>query len=257
MEPQSRAQQPVATPKSDTVTMPTRASRNGHAPATPFRQRKPVIQWQEFGQMTVDLLRQRRNLKAIWFHNRIDPAFREEIMLAVAGANTCRQCSYAHREWALAEGLLEAELIALEGLDAESFDPQKWAAVAWAQEAARSDFTHVSDAIDANFRRWYDDQERADLDVVAHTMCWMNRVSNTVDAGLDRLRRKPVPDSGVGRELFAIVIYGVVVPIVLVVLAVKQKRRPMTLVRGVVPFFQEFAIRQLQMAQSAVANIET
>ena len=164
-------------------------------------------------------------------------------MLSVAGANSCRQCSFAHREWALAEGLLEAELVALEGLDAESFDAKKWAAVAWAQDATRSDFTSVPDAIDANFKQLYGHQEQADIELVARTMCWMNRVSNTVDAAIDRLRRKPVPGSGVGREVLAIVVYGLFVPVVLVVLGVKQKRRPMTLIRGIVPFFREFESR--------------
>jgi hypothetical protein len=34
-------------------------------------------------------------------------------MLAVAGANSYRQCSFAHQEWALAEGPIETELAAL------------------------------------------------------------------------------------------------------------------------------------------------
>lgn len=219
-----------------------------------YRLRKPIIQWQEFGEMTAGLLRRRRDLKAIWFHDRLDPGFRETIMLAVAGANTCRQCSYAHREWALAEGVLEAELAALEGLDAESFDPRTWAAIAWSQAAARSDFAHVSDAIDANFHKWFTDQESADIEVTARTMCWMNRVSNTVDAALERLRRHPEPDSGLGREVVAVVIYGLVVPVVLIVLAVKQKRRPMDLVRGVIPFFQDFAARQLQVLSESLSG---
>ncbi len=183
------------------------------AATSTFRQRKPIIQWREFGRWTAALFRQRKDLKAIWFGNdRIEPAFREELMLAVAGANSCRQCSYAHREWALAEGLLEAELVALEGLDAESFDAKTWAAVAWVQEAARSDFTAVPEAIDANFKALYGFQEQADIELVARTMAWMNRVSNTVDAAVERLRRRPVPGSGVGREVLAVVVYALVVP---------------------------------------------
>jgi hypothetical protein len=67
-------------------------------------------------------------------------------MLAVAGANSSRQCSFAHREWALAEGLPEAEPAALEGLQAETFDARTWAAIARAQAATRSDFTAVTEA---------------------------------------------------------------------------------------------------------------
>ena len=157
MHTQNGDQQPEPPRLSAIVTPSLRDGEGEPIPVTPFRLRKPIIQWQEFGQMTTHLFRERRNITAIWIHNRMDPAFREEIMLAVAGANTCRQCSYAHREWALAQGVLESELIALEGLDADHFDSRVWAAVAWAQDAARSDFAHVPDAIDANFRQWYDD----------------------------------------------------------------------------------------------------
>ena len=101
-------------------------------------------------------------------------------MLSVAGADSCRQCSFAHREWALAEGLPEAELAALEGLDAESFDARTWAAIAWAQAYARSDFADVPDAIDANFRQHFSAQERADIELVARTMYWLNETSNGV-----------------------------------------------------------------------------
>ena len=67
--------------------------------------RKPIISTREFAGLTAGLLRQAPDLKAIWIGGRLEPAFREEIMVAVAAANNCRQCSFAHREWALAEGL--------------------------------------------------------------------------------------------------------------------------------------------------------
>jgi AhpD family alkylhydroperoxidase len=63
-----------------------------------------------------------------------------EIMLTVAGANSCRQCSFAHREWARAVGVSKAEIAALEGMDASAFSERKWTAIVWAQAAARSDF---------------------------------------------------------------------------------------------------------------------
>ena len=205
--------------------------------------RKPIIELPVYARLTAALLRRASDLRAIWLDNRLDPAFREEVMVAVAGANTCRQCSFAHREWALAEGLPKAELAALEGLQAETLDERTWAAVAWAQAAARSDFTEEPEVIEANFRRRFDAQEQADIDLVARTMCWMNRTSNTVDAAWARLHGEPVPGSGVLRELAALLIYAAVTPVILVVLSVKQRRSPISLIRSVAPFFREFEAR--------------
>ena len=164
-------------------------------------------------------------------------------MLAVAGANSCRQCSFAHREWALAEGLPEAELAALEGLDAESFDARTWAAIAWAQAYARSDLAEVPDAVDANFRQHFSAQEQADIELVVRTMYWMNETSNGVRACLRRLKRTPVPGSTVPRELEALLLYAVGAPLVLVLLSVKQRRNPISMIREIRPFFREFEAR--------------
>ena len=117
---------------------------NGAAPGadelaalTTAGRQKPIVGLREFARSTAALARQAPDLRAIWFEDRLDPAFREELMVAVAGANNCRQCSFAHREWALAEGLPEDELAALEGQEPETFEPRKWAAIAWAEAAAR------------------------------------------------------------------------------------------------------------------------
>jgi AhpD family alkylhydroperoxidase len=204
---------------------------------------KPIIRWGEYARSTAALARRSADLWAIWRGQRLAPAFREEIMVAVAGANSCRQCSFAHREWALAEGLPEAELAALEGLDVEWFDPQKWAALAWAQAVTRSNFGDVPEIIDANFRRQFSQQEQADIELVVRVMNWTNRDTNTVDAALSRLKGTPVADSGVLRELVALVAYALMTPPVLVVLSIKQQRGLISLIAGVKPFFRAFEAR--------------
>ena len=103
-------------------------------------------------------------------------------MLSVADADTCRQCSFAHHEWALAEGISDAELAALEGMNPEFFDARKSAAIYWVHEYASTDFTSVPDVIDADFRQQYDAQEQADIELAARTMYWMNETSNGTDA---------------------------------------------------------------------------
>ena len=99
---------------------------------------KPILEWREFARSTAALARRASDLRAIWFEHRLDPAFREELMVSVAAANTSRQCSFAHREWAKGEGLSLSELAAIEHKQPEELDARTWAAVAWAQAAARS-----------------------------------------------------------------------------------------------------------------------
>ena len=211
-------------------------------PAAVRPRHKPVLRSRK-PRATAELLRRSRDIQAIWFKHRLDPAFREELMVSVAAANSCRQCSYAHREWALIEGLPEDELAALEGRQAESFDARTWAAIAWVHAAAANDFTDVPDAIDANFRARFSPQEQADIELVARTMTWMNQISNTVDAAWGRLHGEPVPGSGVLSELEAVVLYGLAVPPLFVWMSVKERRRPLDLVRGMGPFFREFDVR--------------
>ena len=170
-------------------------------------------------------------------------------MLAVAAANSCRQCSFAHREWALAVGVPKAEIAALEGMDAAAFDPRKWTAIMWAQAAARSDFTHVPDATDADFRREFDAQEQSDIELIARTMYWMNEISNGVDSAWERVTGKPVEGSAL-REVEAVAIYALFVPYIFVILSSKQRRTPTSLIRGIRPFFREFEQRMGRAARS-------
>jgi AhpD family alkylhydroperoxidase len=211
-------------------------------PTAVRRRHKPVIRSRK-PRATAELLRRSRDIQAIWFKHRLDPAFREELMVSVAAANSCRQCSYAHREWALIEGLPEDELAALEGRQAESFDARTWAAIAWVHAAAAGDFTNVPEAIEANFRARFSPQEQADIELVARTMTWMNQISNTVDAAWGRVHGDPVPGSDVLTELEAVVLYGLAVPPLIVWMGVKERRRPLDIVRGMPRFFREFDAR--------------
>jgi AhpD family alkylhydroperoxidase len=192
---------------------------------------------------TVALLRRGRDLRAIYLDRRLDPAFREKVMLAVAGANACRQCSFAHREWALAEGVSEAELAALEGLDPEAFDARTWAAIAWVQEFARNDLEEVPDAIDRNFREHFSAQEQADIQLAARTMYWANEISNSLRSGVKRAKRTPVAGSTVPREIEALLLYLVGAPVIIGALCVMRRRNPVSMIRDIRPFFREFERR--------------
>jgi AhpD family alkylhydroperoxidase len=122
-------------------------------------------------------------------------------MVAVAEANSCQLCTMAHRRWALAEGVGDDELAAIEGHDSEPFDRRTWAAIAWAQARTRADLGPVPEELEADLARHYDERERADLELVTRVMGLANRSANTFDALLGRLRGSPVPGSRVGDEL--------------------------------------------------------
>jgi AhpD family alkylhydroperoxidase len=140
-------------------------------------------------------------LIAIWGRGRLDPRLREEVMLAVAQANACDLCTLAHRRWALAEGVTDEELAAIEGQDPEQFDRRTWAAIAWAQAWTRADLSPVPDELETELAWHYDERERADLELVTQAMGMANRSANTFDALLERLRGRRVDGSRVGDEL--------------------------------------------------------
>ena len=103
------------------------------------------------------------------------------------------------------------------------------------QAAARSHFrlAEVPAVIEANFRERFSPQEQADIELVARTMTWMNRASNTVDAALSRLRGRTGARRRVLRELTAVVLYALITPFILVIVSVKQRRSPISLIAGI------------------------
>lgn len=109
-------------------------------------------------------------------------------MLAVARANDCRLCTMAHRRWALAEGVSDAEIAALENQDATEFDRRSWAAIAWADARARADLGPAPPEFEEELARHYTPAERDDLELVALVMTIANRAANALDALLARLR---------------------------------------------------------------------
>lgn len=138
---------------------------------------------------------------AIWGARRLDPRLREEVMLAVARANACRLCSLAHRQWALAEGVSDAEIAALEQERPERFDRRTWAAIAWAQARVRAAPDPVPGEFEAELARHYDAAEREDLALVVRVMTLANRSANTVEALRARLGGDAVAGSRLVDEL--------------------------------------------------------
>jgi AhpD family alkylhydroperoxidase len=176
---------------------------------------------------TAALTRRTPELIAIWGRGRVDPALREEVMLAVAEANACNLCSLAHRRWAAAEGVSDEELAAIEDRDPEQFDRATWAAIAWAQARTRADLSPVPEELEAELARHYDEGGRADLELITQAMGMANRTANTFDALLERLRGRPVAESRVGDELALGTVVALTIPPVTAYLTVRSlvKRR--------------------------------
>lgn len=189
------------------------------------------------------LLARWRDLMAIYVNLRLDPVFREELMMTVAAADTSRQCSFAHREWAIGEGIPKDELAAIEAQDYGLFDEKKQAAFMWVQALARADFGPVPDTIDASFRQHYTAQEQSDIELMARFMYWMNETSNGVDAAWGRMTGKAGAGSRL-RDAEALILYVLLVPYLLAIIGIKQRRTAGDLVRNMRPFFKEFEGRQ-------------
>ena len=120
-------------------------------------------------------------LISIWVGGRLPRAMREKVIVSVAQANACRMCEHAHTRMALEAGVTDAELAALERMDAQALDRRTWLALAYARERASADFTPVSDpdlqrAVESELGV----QTVRDVEDVARVMTVANRIANTV-----------------------------------------------------------------------------
>ncbi len=143
-----------------------------------------------------------RQLWSIWVRRRLSPALREQVIVAVAQTNACRMCEHAHARQALAAGVSDAELAALESMDEEIFDRPTWLAVAHARSRVKADFApDQGDELEANVIEVLGAQTCRDVEDVARVMTVANRIANTLNALPDRRRGRAVPGSRLLDEL--------------------------------------------------------
>ena len=151
-------------------------------------------------------LRPRRaDTLAIW-RGRVDPKLREQAMLAVAQVNGCRYCAFVHEHWAQLQGATDEELARIEGLDPSAFDRDEWLAIAYVTTLAEHDFAGADDGLGEEIERRSGAQRREDLETIARSMTLANRMANTLDAFVARVRGNPDPH---GRVLDEAVIASV------------------------------------------------
>ncbi len=96
--------------------------------------------WRVFWKDFLVLLSQRNQIKKALRENRISPAFRERLMMAVTEVNDCRYCRTFHTQQAYQAGLSEQEIKTyLSGIIPEDMPPEEKLAVCYAKYWAEND----------------------------------------------------------------------------------------------------------------------
>lgn len=175
----------------------------------------------------VSVLARTPSLIAIWMGGRLPRALREQVIVAVAQANACRMCEHAHTRMALEAGVTDAELAALESMNAAALDRRTWLALAYARERTAADFAPVPDDVQHEaLVAELGTQTMRDVEDVARVMTVANRIANTLNALPDRLRGRPVPDSRWPDELLINLLFLPGAWLGTLIAAVRQRKSP-------------------------------
>ena len=110
----------------------------------------------------------------------LDPAFRERLMLVVTGVNGCRYCSYAHAREALAEGIAQDEIDALEAGMFEGSPREEVPALLYAQHWAEAD-GEPDPAVREQVERRYGARTLARIEIALRMIRMGNLLGNTFD----------------------------------------------------------------------------
>lgn len=192
------------------------------------------------GHMT-HLLAAPTNLYGLLVTKRVDPAFREEIMVAVATLNACKYCNYAHHDFALQAGVSEDELAQLEGIEIEDYDSRKYLAITYARELANKDFGEISVDLEKAIKAEYTITERGDIQTTARIIMLFSLLCNTADAFLERVKGDPVEDSNLFDEvIIASSFFGAILPVVGVYLSILRKESPLETMKDFTQFSRKY-----------------
>ncbi len=214
---------------------------------TPFRKRTYTL-----GQIARDASRVTPLLPEalnIWFGGKMDPKFREEIMVAVARANDCRYCNYMHTQWALYEGVPPEELARLSGIDPEHFEhgrftEKTWLALVYARAVSAG---KPAQELVKKAQTVFSRAELRQIETVARVMTIANLTGNTWDALLSRLQGNPAKEGNLTDELAVSGLFWLAAPTAAVYLVAISGKAPLRLLR-------EFRDSSRQLANTPVAT---
>ena len=185
------------------------------------------------------------NLYGILVSKRFDPAFREEIMVAIATLNACKYCNYAHHDFALQAGVSKEDLAQLEGISPESFDEKKFLAITYARELANRNFSGVTPELVKQLKENYSVQERGDIQTTARIIMLFSMICNTSDAFVSRLRGEPAEDSHVLDEaVVATMFFAGILPVVGLYLSVSRGQNPIDTLSDFINFSESYSERR-------------
>lgn len=132
------------------------------------------------------IISQRDQIRPLMRGEMIDSTFRERLMLAVTSVNDCRYCSFAHAKQALAEGINQDEIQALQDglLDISPRDelPALLYAQHWAE--TRGD---VDSSVRDKMITKYDDRTVKAIELILRMIQMGNLLGNTLDYILFRI----------------------------------------------------------------------
>ena len=144
-------------------------------------------------------------------------AFSNRILLAVTHVNGCRYCTFVHTKNALEEGMSEDEVQRLLGGEFDAAPSNESVALLFAEHYADTAGHPSLEATQKLIETYGADTSAQILGIIRGIMVG-NLHGNMIDALRNRIMRKPVPESTLGREL------GIVLGVVVFVpyLAIKQ-----------------------------------
>ena len=150
-------------------------------------QRRYYRGWRPFWADLKFLLRQRRQIRNAMRDPRIDPAFRERLMLAVTEVNGCRYCRTFHIGQAREAGITQEEInIYLMGTIPDDIPEDQKLAVCYARHWAENN-QQADEIYEEEVREWYGKEGFQSISIILR-MIWMgNLLGNTWDYVLFRI----------------------------------------------------------------------
>ena len=170
---------------------------------------------------------------AIWLGGRVDPKFREELMISVARVNGCRYCVFTHETWAMHDGVSREALDELAAGSGPDFTPAQWLAFEYGKALTLGADTA---ALRARLSEFYSDAEIADLSTVVNMMTLANLCGNTVDAFFSRLGGNPAAHSRLIDELLIVAITTAVGVWAVIPLCLWRRQGPIALLKDFLDF---------------------
>lgn len=203
--------------------------------------KKKTSNLKELAVHAANLIASPSNLYGILVSKRLDPVFREEIMVAISTLNACKYCNYAHHDFALQAGVTEEELAQLEGITPENFNAEKFLAITYVRELANSNFSGVDPDLLDKLKKAYSKVERGDIQTTARIIMLFSMICNTSDAFVERVKGKPVEGSKLFDELVvATAFFAGILPVVGLYIALLRGENPMNTLNDFIHFSDQY-----------------